>query len=128
LVESVGFIMNMTGPAPVISPAISDTSRTASPPPTLSWNNNCHLKFKAWFANDADFTKKGIKKKAFSSKVKNPNDNGGNFEVLLTDSQWQSIRKLVGDEIGATVYWYVESWDGLKNRSETDGMSFILTE
>jgi hypothetical protein len=128
LVKSDIFSINVKAAAPVLDPAISHTSRTELPPPTLSWENNCNVKFKAWFGNDADFTKRGMKRKSLSFTVKNPNDNGGGLAAPLTESQWQSIRKLAGDVSGATVYWYVESWDGLKNRTVTDVGSFDLTD
>jgi hypothetical protein len=128
LVESDIFSIEVEEAAPVLDPAISHTSRTELPPPTLSWGNNCNVKFKAWFANDPDFMKRGVKKKALSFKVKNPNDNGGGLIEPLTPSQWQTIRKLVGDETGATLFWYVESWDGLKSYNQTAVMSFELTD
>ncbi len=39
-----------------------------------------------------------------------------------------AIRKLVGDASGSTIYWKVESWDGLNRRAETSVMSFVLTD
>jgi len=54
-------------------------------------------------------------KKALLFNVKNSNDNIGTFTRQLTLGQWTSIRKLVGDMSGSTIYWYVESRDGLKN-------------
>ena len=86
------------------------------------------MKFKVWFANDPEFTKRGVKKKALSLKVKNPNDNGGALEVLLDPGQWESVRKTVEGVSGATVYWYVESSDPAGRKAKTDITSFTLTD
>jgi hypothetical protein len=86
------------------------------------------VKFKVWFGSDPDFTKPGIKKKALSFNIKNPNDNNGVFTKALTSGQWMSIRKLVNDAAGSTIFWYVESWDGLNRTSKTGNMSFTLTD
>ena len=108
------------------NPAISPTSKSSLP--TLSWENHCGVKFKVWFGSDPDFTKPGIKKKALSFNIKNPNDNNGVFTKALTSGQWMSIRKLVNDAAGSTIFWYVESWDGLNRTSKTGNMSFTLTD
>jgi hypothetical protein len=60
--------------------------------------------------------------------IKNPNDNGGIFTKLLRKSQWKAIRRVVGDTPGSTIYWYVESWDGLGRYAKTGVMSFVLTD
>jgi hypothetical protein len=106
----------------VLDQTISPISRTSFP--TLSWGNNCNTKFKVWFGSDESFNKKN----GYSFNMRNPNDNGGIFTKMLTSGQWKAIRKLVGDVIGPTIYWYVESWDGLKRYNKTDVMSFVLTE
>ncbi len=95
------------------------------PLPTLSWENNCNKRFKAWFGNDPDFSKLGIKKMALTYTITNPN---GVFTKELTSSQWLSIRRLVGDVTGGTVYWYVESWGGANRHSQTGVMNFTLTD
>jgi hypothetical protein len=79
------------------------------------------MKFKVWFGNDSQFSKK----KSFSFNLKNLSET---FTKDLTSSQWSSIRKLVGNAAGATIYWYIESWDGLKRNAKTDVMSFVLTD
>jgi hypothetical protein len=38
------------------------------------------------------------------------------------------IKKLVKNKSGSTLYWYVESWDGLGRYTKTDVMSFVLEE
>lgn len=106
------------------SPSVSPTSITGLP--TLSWGNNCNIKFKAWFGNDPDFTTPGMKKKALSFKVSNPSDSGGVFALELTSGQWNSIHKLVGSAPGQTIYWYVESWDVVKRYKKTSVMSFTV--
>lgn len=125
-VDSDVFSILVIGTEPVLAPSISPTSKAT--PPTLSWQNNCNLKFKAWFGNDPDFTKAGMKKKSLSFSVKNPADGGGVFTRTLTEGQWKSIRSVVGDESGQTIYWYVESSDALKRSSNTDVISFVLTD
>lgn len=114
-------------PLTVGDPQLSHKSQSTLPPPTLSWENNCNTKFKAWFGNAYDFTTPGMKKKALSFSVKNPNEIG-TFAKELTSAQWTGIRKLVGDEIGATIYWYVESWDILKRYEKTEVMTFDLSD
>lgn len=127
-VESNVFSFDVGGPEAAGIVPIPDTSKTSDPPPTLSWENNCNVKFKVWFGNDPDFIKKGVKKKALSYRIKNPDDNGGMLVRELTPGQWTSIRKLVGDLSGSTIYWYVESWDSLKRSSTTGVNSFVLTD
>ena len=92
--------------------------------PTLTWENNCNVNFKVWFGNDAQFSKKYT----VSFKIKNPMDGNGTFSKTLTSRQWDSIKKLVGGQIGATIYWKVESWDGANRESQTSGMNFVLEE
>jgi hypothetical protein len=109
------------GPEAVGNPTISPTSKTTPPFPTLTWANNCNIKFKVWFANETDTSKK-----SFSFKRTNPNDNGGIFTQELSSSQWAAIGKLAGDVPEPTIYWYVESWDILKRYTKTDTTSFTL--
>ncbi|MEM4720705.1 MAG: choice-of-anchor D domain-containing protein [Candidatus Methanomethylicaceae archaeon] len=132
IVESNIFSFTIESANPVGNPALSHTSRTTLPPPTLSWLNLCNIKFKVWFYNDPEYydnpQKAGVKKKAFSFKIQNPNDSGGVFSIELTTGQWTSVRKLVGDIAGSTLYWHVESWDLLNRFSKTGRMSFVLDE
>jgi hypothetical protein len=108
---------------PVKNAKIDPTGITTLP--TLSWENNCNAKFKVWFGNDAQFSKKYT----FSPPtIKNPLNNNGEFSQTLTSQQWGSIRKLVGNQSGATIYWKVESWDGASRESQTATMSFVLGE
>jgi hypothetical protein len=111
------------GPAqPVTNPTISPTNKSSSP--QLSWNNNCNTKFKVWFGSDNNFTKKTT----YTFNVKDPNNNGGVFVKTLTSGQWTAIKNLVRNAIDQTIYWYVESWDGLGRHNQTDVMNFVLTE
>ena len=103
------------------NPEISTTSKNSLP--TLSWENNCGVKFKVWFGNGSSFTKKI----SYAFSVKNPNENGGLFNKGLTSGQWKAIRKLVNDTAGSTISWYVELWDGLGRYAKTDVMNFVLT-
>jgi parallel beta-helix repeat protein len=109
-------------PQPVGDPAISPTIRGQLP--ELSWRNNCNIKFKVWFGSDDAFSKKTI----YSFNIKSPNDNEGNFTKNLTLGQWKAIRRLIGDQNGSTIYWYVESWDGLGRYNKTEVMDFVLTD
>ncbi len=113
-------------PESVGSPNISNTTQSSLP--ALSWANNCDTKFKVWFGNDPDFTKRGIKKKSLTYNLKNPVDNGATFTKQLTAGQWTSIRKLVGNGSGSFIYWYIESWDGPKRYTRTDTMNFTLID
>jgi hypothetical protein len=92
--------------------------------PTLTWENNCNVSFKVWFGKDAQFSKKYT----ISFKVKSPLDGNGTFSQTLTSKQWDSVKKLVGGEIGATIYWKMESWDGAGRESQTSTMNFSLEE
>ena len=121
-VESSVSSLLIGGPQAVGNPQLSHYNRTATPPPTISWLNNCNIKFKAWFGSDSNFTKK----KSFSFTDSAPTDNGGVFSKELSSSKWSSIRKLVGDASGAKIHWYVESWDALNRKSTTSAMSFEL--
>lgn len=111
----------MEGAKAVGDPEITPTSKSSLP--ALSWENNCNTKFKVWFGGDSGFTKKA----SYGFSVKNPNDNGGEFHKGLSSGQWKGIMKLVSEVVGLTIYWYVESWDGLVRYSKTDGMNFVLT-
>jgi len=124
-VESNVFSFQVVEPQPVDDPYLSSTSKAS--PPTLYWANRCNTKFKAWFANNSDFTKAGIKKKALSFNDSNPFDNEGVFFATLASGQWASITKVVGGVPGETIYWYVEAWDWLKRHSQTEVMNFTLT-
>ena len=128
MVESDAFSLTVEAPKMVSNPMISPTSKTTPPFPTLTWENNCNIKFKVWFGNDPDFSKHGIKKTALSFNIKNPNDNEGLFTKTLTSSQWTTIRRLVGDVNGSSIYWYIESWDALNRSTKTEVMSFVLTD
>ncbi len=128
LVESDVFSLIVEGPEPVLNFTIAPTRKTTPPFPTLAWENNCNIKFKVWFGNDPDFTKSGIRKTSLSFKVKNPNDNGGQFTKELTTSQWSTIRKVVNDVSGSLIYWYIESWDGLGRFAQTGVNSFVLAD
>ena len=124
-VKSNVFSFQVVEPQPVNDPYLSSTSKAS--PPTIYWANQCNTKFKAWFANDSDFTKAGIKKKALSFTDSNAFDYEGVFFTTLTSGQWNSITKVVGGIPGETIHWYVEGWDWLKRRSQTEMMSFTLT-
>lgn len=54
--------------------------------------------------------------------------NERGFDKTLASTPWESVQRLVEDETGAAVYWYVESWDGLGRYAKTDVMSFGLQE
>jgi hypothetical protein len=120
MVESSVYSFTVSAPEPVDNVGISSTSKATLPPPTLSWNSHCNIIFTVWFGNDSNFN---LHTKKLSLSFKG---NTGSFP--LTSSQWTSIRKLVGDQTGATVYWYVQSQDGLGRRERTDGPPFSLTD
>ena len=102
------------------------TSTSIGSVPTLSWDNNCNVKFKVWFGKDNQFSKSYT---VSPRAIKNPLDNDGKSSITLTSQQWGSVQKLVGAQSGATVFWKVESWDGANRESQTSPpMSFILSE
>jgi hypothetical protein len=39
-----------------------------------------------------------------------------------------AIRRVVRNVSGSTIYWYVESWDGLRKYNKTNVMNFVLTD
>jgi hypothetical protein len=125
-VESDVFSLVIEGPAPVSTPQIMDTSKSTLP--TLSWENNCAKKFKVWFGNDPDFTMRTTKKRAVSFTDADPTDSGGTFTATLSSRQWSTVRGVVGDLSGSTIYWYVESWDQLRRYGKTGVMNFVLTD
>jgi len=55
-------------------------------------------------------------------------ENEGIFARQLAPGQWNAIRRLVGDVSGATIYGYVESWDGLGRYARTKVMDFGLMD
>jgi hypothetical protein len=122
------FTFIVKSPEAVSSPQISHVNKTALQPPTLSWGNNNNVKFKVWFGNNPDFTISGIKKKALTFTIKKPILNDGSFVKVLTPGQWKAIRQVAGDTAGQTIYWYVETWDGINRHSRSEVMSFILGE
>jgi subtilisin family serine protease len=109
-------------PQPVGNPALSPTSRMGLP--TLGWQNNCNIRFKAWFGDSAGF----FERKILSFHLSNLDPGGGNFLRELTSDQWLAIRGLVNDVAGSTIYWYVESQDPLKRYAITELMQFILMD
>jgi hypothetical protein len=119
-VESEAFTMSIDAPKTVDTLDITPTNKAGLP--TVSWENNCGTKFKATFGSDVSFSKK----KTVSFSDQNPVDNGGVFSSALSSGTWASIRKLVGDTEGSTIYWYVESWDIVKRYTKTDPLSFTL--
>ena len=108
-------------PEPVGNPAISPVSRTGLP--VVTWQNHCNSKLKMWFGADP-----GLARTSVVVQIPDPTANGGNLSKALTSGQWLRIRKLVGDQPGSRIYWYVDSWDTLNRYSATEVMSFVLTE
>jgi hypothetical protein len=39
-----------------------------------------------------------------------------------------AIKRLVKNENGSTLYWYIESWEALGRYAKTDVMSFVLAD
>jgi predicted secreted protein len=101
---------------------IASTSKSSFP--VLSWENHCNVKFKVWFGGDSEFSNKY----SISYTVKNPLDNSGTFTQTVTSRQWDSIRNLVDDQSGSTLYWKVESWDGVNRLATSATLSFILED
>jgi len=106
---------------PVNNPQIASTG--ISPLPSISWENNCNVKFKVWFGADKQFSKKYT---VSPRPIKNPSEGDGKFNLTLTSQQWSSVRKLAGN--GAPIFWKVESWDGANRESQTAVKEFILEE
>jgi hypothetical protein len=104
------------------NPTISNTQIRSLP--TLAWENRYNIKFKVSFGSDTSLSEK----KSFTFNIKNPTDNGGEFSKILTQSQWMTIKRLVKNATGSSIYWYIESWDGLGRYTKTDVTSFELTE
>ena len=109
-------------PQPVVNAVFSPTSRMGLP--TLRWQNNCNVRFKAWFGNSASFSEKKI----LSFHLSDPDLDGGIFLKELTSDEWMAIRDLVSDVAGSTVYWYVESQDPLRRTAITELMQFTLLD
>jgi hypothetical protein len=110
------------GPQPVGDPVISPVSRSHSP--TLTWQNECNIKVRVWFGNDPGFY---VRRSVFYS-IPDPELKGGVFSRELSSSQWRGIRMLVFDQPGSSIYWYVESWDGLNRNATTEVMVFELED
>jgi hypothetical protein len=88
----------------------------------LAWQTNCNKKFKAVFGSDKSFSKKTT----FAFNLKDP--TVVDFTKQLNAGQWMTIKRLVKNTSGSTLYWYVESWDKPGRYAKTDVMSFVLTE
>jgi hypothetical protein len=119
-VESNVYTMTIAAPEPVGTPTITPTRQTDLP--TLGWGNACATKFKVYFSPDTTFSRK----KTLSFTDKNPVDNGEYFSTTLVTGTWNAIRKLVNDEAGLPIYWYVESWDVLRRYQRTENIQFTL--
>jgi len=111
----------VVGPDPVENPTIFPTGKRSKP--TLTWQTNCNTRFKFWFGNDSGFSNK-----TYSIAIENPTGADGTISKTLTLLQWMRIRLLVRNKTGSTLYWYVESWDGLGRYAKTAPMSFVLTD
>ena len=109
------------GTSPAGNPTISPTRRRFRP--TLTWQTNCNTKFKVSFGSDSSFTRK-----TYTFEIKNSSGGEGTFSKTLALLEWLKIRMLVKNRSGSTVYWFVESWDGLNRYSKTEVMSFVLTD
>lgn len=120
-VESDVLTFEIAGPTPAGNPSIGPTSKSGVP--TRRWENECNSKFKVWFGSTAG----SAKKKSFTFVVPNPAAGNGTSSKTLTSGQWNAVRKLVADADGATIYWYVESWDAMKRSGKTGTMSFQLS-
>ncbi len=110
----------VTPPSPVGNPNLSSTSQSSLP--EISWENNGNQNFEVWFGNDSHFTQKTV----VSFRIPNPSSKAGLFTKKLKSGQWTTIRKLIGDIAGATLYWYVQSWDAANRRRKTGVLSFTL--
>ena len=119
-VESNIFSIFVSPPSPVGNPNLSSPSRSSLP--EISWDNNGNKDFEVWFGNDSHFTQKTV----VSFHIPNPLSKGGLFTKKLKSAQWATIRKLVGDMTGATLYWYVQSWDAANRYRRTGALSFTL--
>ncbi len=115
-------------PQPVLDPMFSHHSKTGTPPPTITWKNNFNTTFKVWVGNDPDFTKVGMKKFVSPLIYDDVCADGGIFDGPLTTSQWASVWGVVNGIPGSTIWWYVESWDGLNRSTKTNVMSFVLID
>jgi hypothetical protein len=114
--------MTIAAPEPAGKPDITPVSQAALP--TLTWGNSCGTKFKATFGSDTAFTKK--KKLTFTDQ--DPTDNQEVYSANLTEGTWNAIRKLVDDQVGSNIYFYVESWDILKRYQKTQDVYFTLEQ
>ena len=109
----------LPGPQPAGDPVISPLSRSQLP--VLSWENQCNTRFKVWFSDASP-----SKQVSFSFQIPYPALIGGFFSKQLLSTQWLRIRMLVGNKAGSTIHWFVESWDDLNRKTDTEVMSFIL--
>ncbi len=109
-------------PTAVGAPTIAPVSRAALP--TLAWQNRCNVRFKVWFGSNPGFSTN----RTLSFNLNDPDQKAGLFSKELASHQWLGIRRLVGDRDGSIIYWYVESWDGIKRKAITEVMSFILSD
>jgi hypothetical protein len=109
-------------PLPVGAPAISPVSKSKLP--SLTWQNGCNVKFRVWFGSDPGFSRKA----SLLFQAPDPSLNGGGFSKELSAGQWIGIRRLVGNQTGSAVYWYVESWDSLNRQAVTGVKSFFLID
>lgn len=118
--ESRSFLI--PAPTAVGTPTIAPVSRAALP--LLTWENRCNVRFKVWFGSDPGFSTN----RTLSFNLTDPDQKSGLFSKELAPHQWMGIRRLVGDRDGSIIYWFVESWDGIKRKTVTDVMSFILSD
>ena len=121
IVESEVFTMTIAAPEFVGNPVISPVTQSGIP--TLTWENSCGTKFKAYFSADGVFSKS----KKLSFKYPGSTNPDDVFSATLTDKTWLSIRKLIEDVAhGPHIFWKVESWDIIKRYKTTDVMEFTL--
>jgi hypothetical protein len=114
--------ISISEPQPVTNPVLSPVTRSELP--ELQWENNCNIDFEVWFGSGSSFTKTRV----LTFKVSDPNIDGGIFSRQLIRLQWLLIRRLVQDMSGSTIFWYVESQDGLNRTQTTEVMSFQLED
>jgi len=121
IVETNVFTMTIVAPEFVGNPVISPVTQSGIP--TLTWENSCGTKFKAYFSADSAFSKS----KKLSFKYQGSTNPDDPFSAPLSDKTWLSIRNLIGNVAhGPHIFWKVESWDIIKRYKTTDVMEFTL--
>jgi hypothetical protein len=90
-------------------------------PPAFEYYSNCNSKFRLEFSTLNNFSD-SKKMQTFNYSAKDPNIEK-TIRQILTTSQWNAVKKLVGTRPG---YFRIKAWDGIDRETISEARSFTI--